>query len=172
MAGVVDEGQLELEGTAAATPAQIFESYTAGDGQPQDAAETLADTLAEAASADTVFIPAAPVMPPAAEKAATPVAPTGPLQADTAIEAPSPAETPKRNNLFRQITRIGLVAKNEPSKPTVAKEPAITPAPSQTVPSSGSGEDDGQARLGGLDAAGETDDGLLDIPAFLRRQAN
>ena len=176
MAGVVDEGQLDLEGTAAATPAQIFESYTAGDGQPQDAAETLAetlaDTLAEAAPADTVFIPAAPVMPPAAEKATTPVAPTGPLQADTAIEAPSPAETPKRNNLFRQITRIGLVAKNEPSKPTVAKEPAITPAPSQTVPSSGSGEDDGQARLGGLDAAGETDDGLLDIPAFLRRQAN
>ena len=176
MAGVVDEGQLDLAGTAAATPAQIFESYTAGDSQPQDAAEnpvkTLADTLAEAAPADTVFIPAAPVMPPATEKAAKPVAPTGPVQADTAIEAPGPAKTPKRNNLFRQITRIGLAAKNEPSKPTVAKEPAITPAPSQTVPSSGSGEDDGQARLGGLDAAGETDDGLLDIPAFLRRQAN
>ena len=56
MAGAVDEGQLDLEGTAAATLAQIFESYTAGDGQPQDAAETLADALAEAAPADTVFI--------------------------------------------------------------------------------------------------------------------
>ena len=172
MASAVDEGQLDLEGTAAATTAQIFESYTAGNGEPQDTAETLADKLAEAAPADTVFIPTAPVMPAATEKAATPVAPTGPLQANAAIEAPSPLETPKRNNLFRQITRIGLVAKNQPSKPAVAKEPAITPAPFQTVPSSGSGEDDGQARLGGLDAASESDDGLLDIPAFLRRQAN
>ena len=109
MASAVDEGQLDLEGTAAATPAQIFESYTAGDGQPRDA-ETLADTLAGTgrggARRHGVYSRRADDAA-GRQKAATPVAPTGPLQADTAIEAPSPAKTPKRNNLFRQITRIG-----------------------------------------------------------------
>ncbi|MGB1006778.1 MAG: hypothetical protein ACPGVX_06355, partial [Thalassobaculaceae bacterium] len=167
-ADTVDEGQLDLEGTAAATPAQIFENYAAGDSQPEDAAET----VAAAAPADTVFIPAAPVMPPVAEKVAAPVAPTGPLHAEAPINAPSPAETPKRGNLFRQITRIGLAAKSEPAKPAVAKEPAVVSAPTKTAPSNGREETGGQARLGGLDAASESDDALLDIPAFLRRQAN
>jgi cell division protein FtsZ len=72
------------------------------------------------------------------------------------------------NRLFSAVT--GISGRGRPETPVGAKpEPHLsTPAPRQTTP---------QPRLGGLEtptpqtaAAGQQD--LLDIPAFLRRQAN
>jgi cell division protein FtsZ len=126
---------------------------------------------------------------PAAERPAATEAPrNGGLRADpplagglrpSAAEPPRPAQPERRRapNLFARVTGAAWARSSGPAErtePTPAPLPATTPAtaipakPASPAP---------QSRLAGLDpqdrgSATKTEEDLLDIPAFLRRQAN
>jgi len=109
--------------------------------------------------------------------------------ADLANAQAAPREAPPRRrlpSLFERVTGTGRAraAAEAPAAPTAAAAPAPVaaapalapmPAPAPTpVPAASSPV---QQRLGGLDPADrlmatKAEDDLLDIPAFLRRQAN
>jgi cell division protein FtsZ len=105
------------------------------------------------------FVPAKPMEPP------RPVEPP-PVRAPIAAPlAPTPAEKPKVKprmpSLFERVTNAGRLMKREEPAPG----PRAAPVASQTP------------RLGAADPAdrigpARSDEDLLDIPAFLRRQAN
>ncbi len=77
-------------------------------------------------------------------------------------------------NLFQRITGATRDAKPEAAAPAIAASPSVTrpvptPKPQETAPQ--------QARLSGVDPedrvqTSQSDEDLLEIPAFLRRQAN
>jgi cell division protein FtsZ len=84
--------------------------------------------------------------------------------------AATPAAEPRRGNLFRQMTqsilaRSGKTATPTPSVPAAA--PPAAPAPAAQPAQAGLGKVSPEDRLA---PRGEED--LLEIPAFLRRQAN
>ncbi|MFM7347414.1 MAG: cell division protein FtsZ, partial [Tagaea sp.] len=128
---------------------------------------------------------------PAAAAQPAPANPFAEAELVNATKAPQPAAPKRRPSLFERMTRTG-VAKTEtapeapraqptlvmpqggimptaaqPAAPAAIQPPLATPAPApQTA----------QPRLGGLDPsdrlAPKAEDDLLEIPAFLRRQAN
>jgi cell division protein FtsZ len=128
--------------------------------------------------------------PRVANPAATRMAPLNAFNAaDLANAQAAPREAPPRRrlpSLFERVTGTGRAraAAEAPAAPTAAAAPAPVaaapalapmPAPAPTpVPAASSPV---QQRLGGLDPADrlmatKAEDDLLDIPAFLRRQAN
>jgi len=139
------------------SPVEIEEAQIVGA-----AASAAAPAVAKVA--EDAFVPGAATLPPRRPEA-TPKA-ADPFRGSDMVNATkAEPETPKSRGpgLFRQITGLGL--KNE--KP--AAEPAAKPAPAQAQPS--------QPRLGALNPgdrvrASQNEDEMLDIPAFLRRQAN
>ncbi|MBI3496574.1 MAG: cell division protein FtsZ [Proteobacteria bacterium] len=93
-----------------------------------------------------------------------------------AAMANGPREKPRSPSLFQRVVGIGrtqpaesLFREPATSKPAAAARPASPPAPAKPAQSA-------QARLGHLDPSDRlgtsAEDDLLDIPAFLRRQAN
>ncbi|MEQ8585189.1 MAG: cell division protein FtsZ [Thalassobaculaceae bacterium] len=138
--------------------------------QPEEA-EVAAEAVGAAAPAvakvaPDAFRPGAATVPPrrpeATQKAADPFRGSDMVNASRA----EPAEAPKSKSagLFRQITGLGL--KGDRPAETPAK-----PAPSEAAAPAA------QPRLGALNPgdrvrASQTEDEMLDIPAFLRRQAN
>ena len=84
-----------------------------------------------------------------------------------AAPAPEPARA-RGQSLFRQITGLGLKAdKPEPAPVRTESPRATTPQPAPSA----------QPRLGALNPGdrvrpSQSEDEMLDIPAFLRRQAN
>ncbi|MGB0681665.1 MAG: cell division protein FtsZ [Magnetovibrionaceae bacterium] len=143
------------------------------------------------------FIPPEPVKPAKSKVEATapaePFAAADLTNATAATEAPAPVapEAPKaarKPSLFERVTGIGSKGKDdEPAasaepvpfgRPAPEAAPAKAPAPVQAPASAKSAPQGGaQAALGGLDAAEQLPDqqdqeDLLEIPAFLRRQAN
>ncbi|HUA53605.1 MAG TPA: cell division protein FtsZ [Candidatus Sulfotelmatobacter sp.] len=135
---------------------------------------TRADVFAEAAYANAGGrAPAAPEpapVAPAAPRAAAPSAPEAP--AETVAQKPAekplerPAEKPRAPSLFERVTGAARGRSKPATEPTLRAAPAAVP--SQPNP---------QASLGAVDPGersvpSQATDDLLDIPAFLRRQAN
>jgi cell division protein FtsZ len=97
-----------------------------------------------------------------------PAQPRAERQAQPAAPAPAPApvaEKPRAPSLFERVTR----------RIPAAPKQAAAPAPRVTAPTPPAAAQ--QPRLGSLDPGerltqSQNDDDLLDIPAFLRRQAN
>jgi cell division protein FtsZ len=140
-------------------------------------------------AAPEAFIPPKPVeVTPVAATPPTPVNPFAEAELVNATKAPQAAAPKRRPSLFERMTRSG-VAKTDTAEeapraqptlvmpqggimPTAAapapvQPPMATPTPAPQV---------AQPRLGGLDPsdrlAPKAEDDLLEIPAFLRRQAN
>jgi cell division protein FtsZ len=120
--------------------------------------------LAEIAAEKPAFVPPKPADPPAPRPAAAaPAAPMPPIPTVTRpVDPPQPAAKPKARSLslFERVTNASrLIKREEPPTPRVS--PA---APAQP-------------RLGPIDPADRLsppsrEEDILDIPAFLRRQAN
>jgi cell division protein FtsZ len=130
---------------------------------------------------------------PAAERPAAAEAPRGAgnLRADpplagglrpSAAEPPRPAQPERRRapNLFARVTGAAWTRSSGPadrSEPTPAPLPAAATTPATPIPAKPASPAATQSRLAGLDPqdranATKTEEDLLDIPAFLRRQAN
>ena len=144
------------------------------------------------ASAPT--LPAAEPSPPAAEAAESaalrsgafiapkPVDPGTPRQVPLAHPAvPSAGDAPGRPrarvpSLIERVTGVGRVRMQPPAAAPVAPPPAAAPRPAPAAPAAPAATRPNQPRLTPLEAdersANSKEDDLLDIPAFLRRQAN
>jgi len=133
---------------------------------PADTTHAPPPPATPAANAVNAFIPAPPLEKTAepAPRKAEPFA--GAAMANGAKTAPEPAEvrTVKSRgiSLFEKVTGTGRAAKAKPETPA-----EVIPAPMSAA----------KAEVGGLDPAdriaeAQSGDDLLDIPAFLRRQAN
>jgi cell division protein FtsZ len=167
-----------------ATPAPaVIEAPVAAAPAPV-AEPTLAPAMARA---EPAFIPPRAVEPMVAEPrianpAATRAAPANPFaaadMANAAAATREPAPTPRRRlpSLFERVTGTGRARSAEAAtaQPVAARTPATTATP---APAPAPQPAPVQQRLGGLDPsdrlmATRAEDDLLDIPAFLRRQAN
>jgi cell division protein FtsZ len=115
---------------------------------------------------------------------AAPVPMPEPVAAAPQVEAVRPAPKPASRgpSLFERVTKAGrLLHREEPEIArvapvmTAATAPAPTPAPMPAPTPTPAPAPTAQAKLGPLDPAerpGSKEEDLLDIPAFLRRQAN
>jgi cell division protein FtsZ len=162
--------QLDLDPGEDATQAQIQEMIAA-DRKPEPVA--VAAPAPEAVKTETSFIPPRPAQPEdrpaqvAAKEEAGPVA---------------PAPAPKRGlSLLERVA--GLGRRSQPEKPAEVKKlptppaaEAQSPGPLFVAPGSPAGTLSREPQLGlpatGTDGRARSDDDLLDIPTFLRRQAN
>jgi cell division protein FtsZ len=184
---IVAEAALELP-----APAPLPESALAAPAMPQAAdpaafvaaapvAEVFAPrpfaaTLAETQAAQPAFVPPAPQpMPAPAMTAETLRQPDPFAEADMVNK---PAEPKKKTSLFDRITGVARRAEAEPAPQMRHAEPQFTrQAPPAAPVATVRVEQPRQADLG-LTATTERttptrpQDDLLDIPAFLRRQAN
>ncbi|MGQ0663351.1 MAG: cell division protein FtsZ [Pseudomonadota bacterium] len=124
-------------------------------------------TAVPAAEAGASFIAPQPVEPTARPARVEAGKAADPFAAAAMENAPPPVKERHRGpSLFERVTGTGR-ARSQAAEPTPAR--VIPPAAPAPVPV--------QPRRGGLDAAdriapAKIDDDLLDIPAFLRRQAN
>ncbi len=156
--------------------------------------EPVAPAMPQAQSIEAQAVRNAPFMPPkpfeAAQKpvpatVAAPVPMPEPVVAAPQVEAVRPAPKPASRgpSLFERVTKAGrLLHREEPEIArvapvmTAAPVPAPTPAPAPApTPTAAAPAPTAQAKLGPLDPAerpGSKEEDLLDIPAFLRRQAN
>ncbi len=105
---------------------------------------------------------------PASLRVDPPMTPPARTASDAAKQTAQPAEKRRAPNLFARVTG-GAAAWARNTTPE-KKEAAPAPKPAAAAPAV-------QARLSGLDpqdrlASTKTEEDLLDIPAFLRRQAN
>jgi cell division protein FtsZ len=145
-----------------------------------------------AASAEA-FIPPLPVeVAPAAAQAPAPVNPFAEAELMNATKPAAAAAPKRRPSLFERMTRSGggrtETAEAGRTQPTLVApqggimpaQPAAAPAPAAAAPVAPAAvapaPAPAQPRLGGLDPtdrlAPKAEDDLLEIPAFLRRQAN
>jgi cell division protein FtsZ len=145
------------------------------------------DRIAEAKLDDKPFIAPAPTMPERRPATATPAVPANPMQAADMVNATGPSSSAPRpaaksgTGLFRAITGLGLSGKRGQEEADEDTAPA-TGTPSQVIGKSPAKKAEPtakpiQPRLGALNPgdrvrASQQEEDLLDIPAFLRRQAN
>ena len=161
-----DTGDHAEDNNPTQSVAHLFESYAADTAMTDKPIDTVADPdTAETVTAKASFIPPAPVVP-------TPQPPLTNLpdtNMPTDQASPAPEVAPRSRNIFRQITRMGMAPKEKPVAVAVERaEPAVASTPTRA-----------QTQLDGLEPTAraaapqkQTDNDLLDIPAFLRRQAN
>jgi len=153
------------------------------------AVEPVAPALPQAQSIEAQAVRNTPFMPPKPVEAAPRAVPAAvavpePVVAAPQVEAVRPAPKPASRgpSLFERVTKAGrLLHREEPEitrvTPVMSTAPAPTPAPAP-VPAPAPAQAPAavaQAKLGPLDPAerpGSKEEDLLDIPAFLRRQAN
>ncbi|MFX4223441.1 MAG: hypothetical protein ACMVO3_22195 [Thalassobaculum sp.] len=163
----------DQEDEADVTPleAAIEEADVTGTVEEAEIVDAAAPAVAKVAP--DAFRPGAATVPPRRPEA-TPKA-ADPFRGSDMVNAsrPEPAEAPKSRSagLFRQITGLGLKGERPADKPA-APAPAQTSAQAAPAPAASA-----QPRLGALNPgdrvrASQTEDEMLDIPAFLRRQAN
>ncbi len=160
--------------------AAVVEPATAAiDAAPADSAPEAASP--RSAVVDAPFIPpVATVAPKPAVEVPQAAAPAAPFRASS-VPDPTPAKEKKRTpNLFQRMTGAGW-NRQEATEPTLAPAPepaADTPAETlKPAPAPAAGYKEAQPTLHGVEPrhqppATQTDEDLLDIPAFLRRQAN
>ncbi|HEY9163823.1 MAG TPA: cell division protein FtsZ, partial [Magnetovibrio sp.] len=129
---------------------------------------------------DDAYIPPAPSAH--VEKEASHI---DPLAEAALLNGSDVATKPKGPSLFERVTggaksKVAMFGQSKPAAEAPAKAaPAYTPspAPKAALRSTGNGQAMLEPTLGGLDPeerlqTSATEDDLLDIPAFLRRQAN
>jgi cell division protein FtsZ len=163
----------------AADPAAFVAAAPVAEPEaPRPFAAQLAEAQAMQAPAQAAF------MPPAAQPMPTPAAAQAGLrQPDPFAEADmvnKPAEPKKKASLFDRITGAARRAEAEPTTSLRQAEPQFTRQPAAPVTAPAATvrvEQPRQADLGLTATAERTtptrpQDDLLDIPAFLRRQAN
>ena len=147
--------------------------------------EPVAAALPQAQSIEAQAVRNTPFMPPKPIEAAAKPVLAEPVMIATQIEAMRPAAKPASRgpSLFERVTKASrLLHREEPAitrvAPVVHTAPAPAPAPTGVpvapapivAPAIAA-----QPKLGALDPAerpGNKEEDLLDIPAFLRRQAN
>jgi len=134
-------------------------------------------------------VPNAPFIPPVAVEAPKPAAavsrPSPPAEPPRGAAMPSPAQEKRRApNLFQRMTGAGW-NRNDAREPTVsapsrpaASDPVAQAKPASAPPSlAAARHEEAQPTLQGVEPsnqapATQSEEDLLDIPAFLRRQAN
>ena len=165
----------EPEPAVEETPAAAAEPAPAPAPKPAPVAAMVRPTAMPSIGAKDVFIPPAPAEATGERTPAKPDPFAAAAMANGAREgrpavrevkeaSPSPAK-PRGQSLFERVTGIGRPA--APAAPA-AERPTATVVEARPQ---------AQPRLGGLDSAdrvqaSQPDEDLLDIPAFLRRQAN
>ncbi|HLI20633.1 MAG TPA: cell division protein FtsZ [Stellaceae bacterium] len=167
----------------------IGEPRAVAEARAEVAALPQAQSIEAQAVRNGAFMPPKPVEAPAKPAvAATPIAAPEPVAA-AAVEAPRPPQKPASRvpSLFERVTKAGrLLHREEPEPPAARVAPVISAAPAPgpapmpaaapaPVPTPVPAPATAQAKLGPLDPAerpGAKEEDLLDIPAFLRRQAN
>jgi len=155
----------------------------------------LMQSIEAQAARSNPFIPPKPVeavAKPIVAPAAVPVAAPAPEQVVAAVETAPVLQKPGNRvpSLFERVTKAGRLLHRDEPAPAVARvapvAPAVTAAPAPTpvaqmpvtqpiAPAPTAPAPIAQAKLGPLDPAerpGAKEEDLLDIPAFLRRQAN
>ncbi|HEY3916696.1 MAG TPA: cell division protein FtsZ [Stellaceae bacterium] len=155
---------------AAVTEPRLTAEIRAEAG-PEPAALPHAQSAEAQAVRSSPFIPPRPIEATVKPAVAPVAAPAPDAMAAAAIEnggRPAQRTTSRVPSLFERVTKAGrLLHREEPEPPGARVAPVVaapTPAP---VPA--------QAKLGPLDPGerpGAKEEDLLDIPAFLRRQAN
>ena len=176
---------LEEEAGSAATAATTATTANAAEEEEPAAEKSVASeaVAAMAVGAEDAYIPPPPVDPratgirPEPDPFAAAAMANGP-QGTTPQTADS-ARKPKGPTLFERVTGTGRGA-----KPAAGAPQPVNPAPGEGAGARARGPESdrepassGQPRLGGLDsserlASSNPEDDMLDIPAFLRRQAN
>jgi len=143
-------------------PLQAFES------DPAPAAALAAEL---AAARGNAFVAPRPVEPAVARPAIT-VAPP-PVMPDPAAAAAAAQKKLRGPSLFERVTGVGR------ARQAATDERAARPTPAQPAAPMAGGGGASQPRLGALDptdrlggGAPKSEEDMLDIPAFLRRQAN
>lgn len=154
----------EDENMGAPEPSRIPQSFTAPAATP-------------AAGADDAFIPPAPASTHAPEAAAIDPMAEAAMVNGAAQETAARSHVSKGPSLFERVTggaksKVAMFGSAK-SEPEVAAAPAPVAQPTAQMRSTSMAE----PSLGGLDPEerlqpAQADEDLLDIPAFLRRQAN
>jgi cell division protein FtsZ len=171
MAQAAPQPQAQVQAPSPAPAPQVSKPVP----QPQPAAVVpQAEAIERAVVREDAFIPPKPVEPQTRPTTVTaPVVKPDPFAAAAMAngghaQAPYKVRTP---SLFERVTGVG---RSRPADPVVTKTP---PAPAATPSQPAAPAQPQQPRLGPLDPSdrvtvskGEED--LLEIPAFLRRQAN
>ncbi|HYG87620.1 MAG TPA: cell division protein FtsZ [Azospirillum sp.] len=178
---------MEAPATQQLAQPTVAEAVPVAEPVAEAPAAPVAEAAPVAAAAPMAEAPRAPADPLHAERHGNAFIPPKavdpgprPLTAGPAPVAPPPvADTPdaqarKRMSLFGLVTGLGRGRKDEPAVPQapVASAPAPASAPQQPAPMAAP-----QQPSLGIQAAAQpkmhaSDEDVLDIPAFLRRQAN
>jgi cell division protein FtsZ len=151
-------------GSAPSAPAAAMPAVAALE-TPSEPTPAVAQAIETAAVRDGAFIAPRAVEPAVARPPAAAAAVTPDPYAAAAMEnggRPAPAKKTRGPSLFERVTGVGRSRPAEPERPQ--QRTASTAQPQQP-------------RLGSLDpndrlVGSKTEEDLLDIPAFLRRQAN
>ena len=155
------------EVTAEAVPEPVAETAPAVDAPERPEPRLVAKNDA--------FMPPPPVNPNATPESA---ASSDPFKEADLVNGGSADDSRRRGpNLFQRITGSSRDAKPEAAKPATPPSPAPAQPSAETKPEKPQETAPQQARLSGVDPddrvqTSQTDDDLLEIPAFLRRQAN
>jgi cell division protein FtsZ len=173
--------RLEAEEEAVPAAEAVFEASAADDMFTEPEAEP----VAEEAEVEAPFIAPPPIEPaPAPEPEVRPDAFAAAALANASRPAPAPAPAKKADggraaSLFKRVTRAARdlteSADHDRAETSARTEPAIASA--RREPRRNAEVKAIQPRIGGLDpaeapSAPQSDEELLEIPAFLRRQAN
>ena len=146
----------------------------------------VADSAPQAITVEDPFIPPPPVEP---TKTSPVVAAADPFREADMLNAAPPPEKKRGPSLFQRMTGTGKSRREEVEEPQVTAPPQKeekaeiqeTPMPVETAPATEVAAPTEpvamQPRLKGVDSHDrvktfQSEDDLLDIPAFLRRQAN
>ncbi|HEY9079555.1 cell division protein FtsZ [Magnetovibrio sp.] len=155
----------EDEDMGAPEPARIPSSFAMPAGMPS-------------VGADDAFIPPAPAMSAHADEVDIDPMAEAAMVNGAAIEAPQKPAVTKGPSLFERVTggaksKVSMFGQSKTEKAEAPRPAATSAAPSTQLRTSAMAE----PTLGGLDPEerlqpSHAEDDLLDIPAFLRRQAN
>lgn len=158
---------------AAPEPAKPAETEPATEEAPKPAAA--APSEPRLVAENDAFMPPPPVDPKAEAEAATSADPF--KEADLLNGGQKDDSRRRGGNLFQRITGTGRERRPEP--PAAASEPPSQPEPPKPAPIAEKPQKSApqQSRLAGVDPedrvqTSQAEDDLLEIPAFLRRQAN
>ena len=158
---------------AAPEPAKPAETEPTTEEPPKPAAA--APSEPRLVAENDAFMPPPPVDPKAEPEAATSADPF--KEADLLNGGQKDDSRRRGGNLFQRITGTGRERRPEP--PAAASEPPSQPEPPKPAPIAEKPQNSApqQSRLAGVDPedrvqTSQAEDDLLEIPAFLRRQAN
>ena len=161
------------EATVEASPAAAIPAEIKPKTEPQPVQETTQRPGPKLVAENDAFMPP----PPADPKAAHPVeSASDPFKEADLLNGGRQEETPRtRGSLFQRIT--GTSRDRKPEPPAARSHAVAPPSTQPELPEKREESQQQQTRLAGVDPddrlqTSQSDDDLLEIPAFLRRQAN